>query len=398
MTLSRFRTPVVVIVIALLAYLTYQWATSPSGTKITVYFQNADGLYKGDDVKVLGVGVGTVADIQPEANDVRVTLRVSGARIPADASAAIVSPSLVSGRFVQLTPAFTGGATMSDGGSIPLSRTAVPVSFDEVKQQLTELSTTLAPQTGAKLPVADTIQSLQQSLSRGNADSLRSAIEGMRSAAVTLSDGRGDLFTTISNLNVFTRNLAINDAAVTGFTQELANVSGVLAQNRQALTDAVSSLSSALTNTGKFVKDNRTTLNTSVNDLTLLSAALADRSNQLAAILHIAPTALIDLYNIVEHQAITGRASLAGLSDSAQLICGAILGAGGTAQQCRDALAPLVNLVKLAQNGTGVPTATAQAAPATAPLAGLTNTPGGLLNGLSTVLPGLLGTNLLGGL
>lgn len=395
------RGTVLVLVGLLAAFLIFEWVNSPSGTRITVHFQNADGLYQGDDVKVLGVGVGTVTEIVPEANDVRVTLRVSGQPIPANASAAIVSPSLVSGRFVQLTPAYTGGPTMSDGASIPLARTAVPVSFDEVKQQLIELSTTLAPQNGARLPVADTIQALEQGLSHGNAQSLRSAIEGMRSAAVTLSDGRVDLFTTISNLNVFTRDLAVNDAAVTGFTTELATVSGVLAQNRQALTDAVAGLSSALSNTGTFLTKNRSTLNTSVKDLTLLSAALADRSNQLAAVLHLAPTALINLYNIIENQAITGRASLTGLSDSAQLICGAILGAGGTAQQCRDALAPLVNLIKIAQGQATVPAATGQASPGgsnVTPPGGLSNATGGLLNGLSTVLPGLLGTNLLGGL
>lgn len=390
------RTTIIVVVALLAAFFVFEWATSPSGTRIQVHFQNADGLYKGDAVKVLGVGVGTVTDITPETSDVIVTIRVSGQPIPTNASAAIVSPSLVSGRFVQLTPAYTGGPMMSDGSSIPLAKTAVPVSFDDVKAQLTELSTTLAPQGGSKLPVADTINSLEQSLGGGNAASLRTAIEGMRAAAVTLSDGRGDLFTTISNLNIFTRDLAVNDAAVAGFTHELANVSGVLAQNRQTLTDAVAGLRSALSNTGQFLKTNQTTLHTSVKDLTLLGATLADRSNQLAAILHIAPTALINLYNIVEHQAVTGRASLTGLSNAAQLLCGAILGAGGTAQQCTQALAPLINLVKLAQSHGGISSA-AIGGPAPVPTpAGLTT---GLPNSLNTTLSGLLGSNsLLGGL
>ena len=388
---TRFRRTVVLIIVLLLAVAGHRAATNARKTTLEVYFQNADGLYKGDDVKVLGVAVGMVAKIQPEENAVKVTVTVNhGTKIPAGASAAIVAPSLVSGRFVQLSPAYTSGPAMSDGAEIPRKRTAVPVSFDEVKQQLTDLSTSLAPAGEKDQPLRDTIEALQANLRNGNSKQLSAAIQGLRDTAQTLSDGRSDLFSTISNLNSFTQNLAVNDAAVAGFTRELGSVSGVLQANRRQLTLAISSLAQALASTGDFLHDNRTRIRTSTNDLNLLSAALADRSNELAGILHIAPTAVINLYNIIEHQALTGRASLTGLNDGAGLICGLVLGAGGTAQQCRDALAPLVNMLKLGQaNAPAKSKGSSSGHAATAPLTGL-------LSGLTALLPGLLGTGLGG--
>lgn len=377
------------VVVIFLAVQGYQWLSSSGDTAVTAYFASADGLYQGDDVKILGVTVGTITGIEPEGSDVRVFMKVSdNYKIPAGASAAIVSPSLVSGKYVQLAPAYTSGPVMRSGASIPVDRTAVPLSFDDVKSQLTQLSSALAPQTpSASQPLRDILNGLQADLRNGNAGALRDAIQGLQTTATTLSDGRGDLFGTIANLNSFTQNLAINDAAVAGFTHELSSVSAVLAANRRELTQAVSTLAQALGSTGAFLKTNRARINVSIKDLTLLAAILADRSNQLAGVLHVAPTALIDLYNTVQNQAITVRESLANLDDPAQIICGAILGAGGSAQQCRSALSSLLGLRALLSH------ASASGGKGLGPLVG----GGGLkgpLSGLTPLLPGLLGTTL----
>ena len=80
--------------------------TRPAPTTITAYFDRAVGLYAGSDVRVLGVKVGTVDRVTPAGPVVRVDLSVSpDYPIPPDPSAAVVAPSLVSDRYVQITPA-----------------------------------------------------------------------------------------------------------------------------------------------------------------------------------------------------------------------------------------------------------------------------------------------------
>ena len=67
--------------------------------------------------------------------------------VPADVRAAILSPSLVSARAIQLVPAYSGGPKLAAGATIPQDRTAVPVEWDDFRQQLEKLTDSLQPTT-----------------------------------------------------------------------------------------------------------------------------------------------------------------------------------------------------------------------------------------------------------
>ncbi|MCX6399730.1 MAG: MCE family protein [Propionibacteriales bacterium] len=341
-----------VVVVALVAGA-FLWTRDSNATIVQARFTSAEGLNVGDDVKVLGVRVGEIKKIANDDEGVLVTLQVDAEQpIPADAHAAIVSPSLVSGRFVQFDPVYTGGARMQDGDVVGLDRTAVPVTFDDVKQQLTDLATTLGPDDGKQTgPLAVAITSLEKALKDGNSTQLRTSIAELRGAATALSDGRSDLFSTIANLNTFTKNLALNDAAVRGFTTELDDVGAVLSANRTNLSGALKDLATVLAATEKYFKKHGGRLTESVTDLNTLSAILADRSNELAGVLHLAPHALIGLSNTVQDQAITGRATATNFDSISQLLCGAVLGAGGTSEDCINALDPLLGLLGVLPGG-----------------------------------------------
>ena len=69
-------------------------------------------VYEGSDVRVLGVPVGTVTRVEPTGTDVTVTMAYDDdVKLPADAKAVIIAPSVVGDRYVQLTPAYSGRAT-----------------------------------------------------------------------------------------------------------------------------------------------------------------------------------------------------------------------------------------------------------------------------------------------
>lgn len=338
------------------------WALTSLGqgrATLTAYFTDSTGLYVGDEVRVLGVKVGEVTEITPQGDRVRVRLSLEDdLDVPADAKAAIVSPSLVSGRFVQLAPAYTGGSTLRDGAEIPVERTAVPVSFDEVKQELTQLAEALGPKsTGKRGSLAELVTSLDANLGSGTDAQLSETISSLQDAAQTLSDSRGSLFETVRNLNSFTRNLVRYDASVAGFSGELTRASDVLSDNRVLLGRTLRALRTTLPAVAKFARTHQRPLGTSLRQLTTLAEALAERSNTLASLLHVAPHSVVGLYNTVENQAVTGRVALAGLDSTAELLCGALLGVGGTSADCRTALGPLLQLVGL----TGLPSNLTQA-------------------------------------
>ncbi len=101
---------------------------------VVAYFDNSNGIYVGDDVRILGVPVGKIDKIEPQPERVKITFWYdSKYKVPADANAAILSPTLVTARAIQLTPAYTGGPVMADDTVIPQERTAVPVECDHFR-------------------------------------------------------------------------------------------------------------------------------------------------------------------------------------------------------------------------------------------------------------------------
>ena len=122
------------------------WWKGVSRDTFAAYFANSNGLYTGDEVRILGVAVGTVEKIEPQPDRTKVTFSVDTQyTVPADAKAAILSPSLVTARAIQLVPAYSGGPKLAAGATIPQERTAVPVEWDDFRQQLEKLTDSLQP-------------------------------------------------------------------------------------------------------------------------------------------------------------------------------------------------------------------------------------------------------------
>ena len=117
---------VVILAVAITVVATPWWKEVGENV-YSAYFANANGLYTGDEVRILGVAVGTVEEIEPQPDRTKVTFSVDKQYpVPADAKAAILSPSLVTARAIQLVPAYSGGPKLAAGATIPQNRTAVP--------------------------------------------------------------------------------------------------------------------------------------------------------------------------------------------------------------------------------------------------------------------------------
>ena len=129
-----------VVALLLITVIYYAWP-SKAEKQATVYFPRTVHIYAGGDVTVLGIKVGSITAVKPQGDRVRVDIKYDASqRIPADASAVILTPTLVADRVVQLTPAYTGGPVMADTAVIPLQKTGVPLELDQVFQNLNDLS------------------------------------------------------------------------------------------------------------------------------------------------------------------------------------------------------------------------------------------------------------------
>ena len=298
---SRRAALVVIYFLALVLMISFAlwWVTmGHNGTRITAYFTKAVGVYSGSEVKVLGIGVGRITSVTPQGDRVRVEMTVDdGVEIPANAQAVVVAPSLVSDRYVQLTPAYDAGPLMKSGTVIPLDRTATPVELDDLTASVNNLATALGPNGANKNGALSNVLDTAAANLSGNGELFNQTIQQLADASATLADSRGDLFTTVDNLNKFTTTLAESDAQVRDFNTKLADVSGYLADDRDELGTALSSLGVALTDVQGFIADNKDLISSNVDKLTGITQALVDQRGAIAEILDVAPLAMSNFLN-----------------------------------------------------------------------------------------------------
>ncbi|GHF52788.1 virulence factor Mce-like protein [Amycolatopsis bartoniae] len=264
----------------------------------TAYFTSAVGIYAGSDVRVLGVRIGGVDAVEPQGQQVKVTMSVDPAvPVPANAGALVVTPSLVSDRYVQLAPAYTGGSKLGDDAVIPVARTAVPVEIDQLYASLDRLTTALGPAgANGSGALSELLKSASADLG-GNGQQFGDMIRQLGQAATTLSESKDDVFATVDNLQKFTTMLADNDSQVSKLADLLAGVSANLAGERDAFGGALDQLAGALGQIQQFVRDNRSHLKANVDKLMGTTQLLVNQRNSLSEALSTAPAALGDLLN-----------------------------------------------------------------------------------------------------
>ena len=244
------------LVVVLVAGIYLIWP-GRAGHKVIGYFTSAVGLYPGDGVRIVGVPVGSIESIEPQPQAVKITMSVKdGVKVPADADAVIMAPNIVSARFIQLAPAYSSGPVMADGATIGLDRTAAPVEWDEVKSELTKLSSSLGPQAGSMQgPLSEFVNQAADTFD-GNGDSFRQALRELSQTAGRLGDSRTDLFGTVKNLHILIDALSKSNEQIVQFSGHLASVSQVLADSSTNLDNTLGTLNQALADVRGFLQDN----------------------------------------------------------------------------------------------------------------------------------------------
>jgi phospholipid/cholesterol/gamma-HCH transport system substrate-binding protein len=319
-------------VVALVAAAFAVWPRNQT-MHVTGMFSRAVGLYPGSDVRVLGVPIGTVISVTPEGDQVAVEFEYDAAvKIPANAMAAVVSPSLVSDRYVQLLPAYTSGPVMTSGSTIARDHTAVPVELDRISQSLDDLMVALGPDGANKNGALSRLLDTGAKNLNGQGSAIHDTTHDLSLALQTLAGGKDDLFSTVKNLQSFTSTLATNDSQVRRLNGDLASVSDQLAGERGDLGAALKNLAIALNETSTFVHDNRAVLTTNISQLTAVTTTIARQRAALDEALTNAPVAVSNLqhaYNPISGTLDT-RNNAAQLDDPALLICALINGPTGT--------------------------------------------------------------------
>jgi phospholipid/cholesterol/gamma-HCH transport system substrate-binding protein len=319
-------------------------------TVVVGYFENSNGVFAGDDVRIRGVPVGKVEKIEPQPLRAKIWFWFdSKYKVPADAKAAILSPQLVTGRAIQLTPPYTGGPTMADGAVIPQDRTAVPVEWDDLRAQLERLTELLKPaKPGGVSTLGALINTAADNL-RGQGANIRDTIVKLSQTVSALGDHSNDIFTTFKNLSTLVTALHDSADLLEQLNRNLAAVSSLLADDPNKVGQAAEDLNAVVADVQSFVADNREALGTTSDKLASISKAVVESLDDIKQTLHAGPTVLQNFNNIYEpsNGALTGALAGSNMSNPIAFLCGAIqaasrLGGEQAAKLCVQYLAPIV--------------------------------------------------------
>ncbi|MEE3062428.1 MAG: MCE family protein [Actinomycetota bacterium] len=321
-----------------------------SRTTVVGYFDNSTGLFAGDDVRIRGVSVGKVEKIEPQPLRSKITFWFDRKyKAPADAMAVILSPQLVTGRAIQLTPPYSGGPTLGDGAVIPQNRTAVPVEWDDVRGQLERLTDMLQPTTPGGVSTLGALVNTAADNLRGQGPSIRDSVIKLSQTVSALGDHSKDIFGSVRNLSTLVSALRDSSGLLSQLNTNLASVSSLLADDPNKVSKAIEDLNTVLPEAQSFIADNQEAIGTTSDKLTSISNAVVASLDDVKQTLHELPTVMADFNNIYEpaNGSLTGELMVNNFASPVSFLCGAIqaasrLGAEQSSKLCMQYLAPIL--------------------------------------------------------
>lgn len=266
-----------------------------ASTTIEVELATSAGLFEGNDVGVLGVTVGEVTSIDPEGDHVRITLEVDdGVKIPDDAGAVVVSRSMATDRYVELTPVYDGGPVMEDGAVIAPEKTRTPVEWDEVLNAIDTLSEGLNGKAGKAKPLKALLDSSAAALD-GNGRTIRRTIQNLVEGTGTLSSHREAFEKTLANLDTLTAAIARNDKLARRFIRNVAASTDLVRDERLNLEKSVSSIRETIRLLGVFIRHHEEDLSDVATNVESISKRVMRHSASLGEGLEVLPVAMENL-------------------------------------------------------------------------------------------------------
>lgn len=296
---SRVRSTAAGLVVGALLLGTGGCSAGDDSLTVTAEFATTSGLFVGNEVGVLGVRIGEVTEIEPQGEIVEVTLRIDdGSTLPETAGAVVMSRSVATDRYVEMTPAFEDGPRLADGAVIPLERTRTPIEFDEVLETLRTFSDGLRGPDGN----ADTLNQLLEvgaGTLAGRGEQFNQTIRQFAEAADALSGSSDDIAGTITDLDALTTMLATNQETINQFLESVTDATELFAEERENFGASLVALSDALNALGQFSVDNRAAIVNTSRGLTRVVANLMEHRTQLEQTLETLPLAFQNVGNTV---------------------------------------------------------------------------------------------------
>jgi phospholipid/cholesterol/gamma-HCH transport system substrate-binding protein len=251
-------------------------------------FSDATGVVKGDDVRIAGVKVGTVKDIEIHAEDkALVTFSVAAdSQLTASTKAAVRYRNLVGQRYISLTQGVGSPSILRDGATIPLTRTQAALDLTVLFNGFKPLFEALSPEDVNKLSY-ELITVFQ-----GEGGTLESLLAHTASVTSTLASRDQIIGELIDNLNKVMVTIGNRDEEFSELIVRLREFVSGLSQDREAILGSLESISDLAVETSDLVTGTREPLAKDVTELRRLAGNLDTNKAELDRALQVLPVKL----------------------------------------------------------------------------------------------------------
>lgn len=246
---------------------------------------NASGLTSGDPVYVAGVPAGRVEQVALAGNHVRVGFRLDKAQPLGNRTTVTVRLRTVLGkRFLDVMPA--GSINGQDSNVIPLARTTVPYSLDEVGRKAADSAAGVEQQ-----PLAEMMSTLTESMPGNNAE-LGRTLTGI-SAATSAFAENGDKVDEMLRISRSLSEMLVQQTDSLADTAANAQyIVSALAARRQALADIVTNLSAIVHQLASVYTAKREDFSALITSLTAVTNTLKANADKIDQTLTQMPPAI----------------------------------------------------------------------------------------------------------
>jgi len=237
--------------------------------RLQAVFASAPGLFAGNSVDILGVPAGRVVSVANTGATVTVGMEIdSPDQVPSAARASLVSPELLGEPSIELSPGYTGGPNLAPGATIPLARTSVPISTDQLLRDLQSFLAKIDPTATGSL-----VTNLAQDVA-GEGSGIHQLLGNAAGTLQLLAQKGDDLGQLTGSLSQISASLRGRTSTITSLIQQYDTVSQVVAGHQAQLGSAITDLSSATAQLSQFLQPNLQPLENDVAGVTTVGRNL----------------------------------------------------------------------------------------------------------------------------
>jgi phospholipid/cholesterol/gamma-HCH transport system substrate-binding protein len=249
-------------------------------------FTDASGLIAGSEVRIAGVRVGQVSQVELVDRDVaEVSFTVDEARrLPVGSIFAIKYQNLVGQRFLEISRGNGPmNATLRPGATIPESQTRPPLNLTVVFNGFKPLFQALSPNDVNQLTF-EIIQVLQ-----GQGSTVNSLLARTASLTSTIADRDAVIGSLINNLNLVLDTVNARDERLSGLIVSLQQLVSGLAADRVAIGSTLQPIADLTTTTAGLLEEARPPLRDDIVQLGRLSENLNANRGLVEEFLRLTP-------------------------------------------------------------------------------------------------------------